>query len=411
MDEPQPTVNDISSRLLAGRYGEIRHLRQLEIVEKRAAGLEALLSRRSPDVPRVAVTDEGASAVDLSAQLRSHLLSSVASRRRSLLGEHLSASEDVTASSQLPEAEQETPVVNELRTLSTSRRVSGIADAFRQRLEQAVRGQASRRPRPEPSVRRTSEMNTRTPTATAAPTATNGGRVSDQSLHADLAALNARGRVGALLNDSSLRQRIERVLLMRLRDPDSIRRNRDDIEARAATSRPARPRVEAPTAREVPASPPAHGAASLESLNLVTNASFELLLSLQRTIQQDLAAALETRIQNATPSETVVPSRSAVDSDDGEDANAVVMPAWPSRDALRPFSTPTGGQGRLGACVVCTTSEVDTVFYRCGHLATCARCAHNLRRRRANCPICRAPVRDVMQVFLACAPSTNTDEE
>lgn len=79
-----------------------------------------------------------------------------------------------------------------------------------------------------------------------------------------------------------------------------------------------------------------------------------------------------------------------------------------AQEELRPFVTPPPrGDGGLGACVVCTDSEVDTVFYRCGHLATCARCAHALRRRRANCPICRAPVKDVIQVFRACAPCDN----
>ena len=60
-----------------------------------------------------------------------------------------------------------------------------------------------------------------------------------------------------------------------------------------------------------------------------------------------------------------------------------------------------GRKMRLGACLVCCEEEVSTVFYRCGHMCACAGCAHNLKQRRAQCPVCRAPIRDVVQAFLA----------
>ena len=114
----------------------------------------------------------------------------------------------------------------------------------------------------------------------------------------------------------------------------------------------------------------------LRNLQLLQGASFELLLSLQRNIQQELAAALH--------------------------AAAAAPPAPPVAATAEPAQR--GSQG-LGACVVCTDQECSTLFYSCGHLCACARCAFTLKARKAPCPICRAPIRDVVQAYLACAPA------
>jgi len=56
-----------------------------------------------------------------------------------------------------------------------------------------------------------------------------------------------------------------------------------------------------------------------------------------------------------------------------------------------------------GHCTVCLTADADTVLYRCGHLCVCYMCGLNLRQNathnRFTCPICRAPVDDILRIY------------
>ncbi|CAF2392889.1 unnamed protein product [Rotaria sp. Silwood2] len=56
-----------------------------------------------------------------------------------------------------------------------------------------------------------------------------------------------------------------------------------------------------------------------------------------------------------------------------------------------------------GHCTICLTAIADTVLYRCGHLCVCYMCGLNLRETRSTvgikCPICRAPVDDILRVY------------
>ncbi|XP_061416862.1 tumor susceptibility gene 101 protein-like [Lethenteron reissneri] len=47
-------------------------------------------------------------------------------------------------------------------------------------------------------------------------------------------------------------------------------------------------------------------------------------------------------------------------------------------------------------CKVCMDNEVSVVFVPCGHLVACQECASSL----ANCPICRAAVREAVRTFM-----------
>ena len=50
-------------------------------------------------------------------------------------------------------------------------------------------------------------------------------------------------------------------------------------------------------------------------------------------------------------------------------------------------------------CLVCEELPADAVLYRCGHRCACLRCAHFMRYEQLSCPLCRAPIDDVIRVF------------
>ncbi|CAA7020922.1 unnamed protein product [Microthlaspi erraticum] len=51
-------------------------------------------------------------------------------------------------------------------------------------------------------------------------------------------------------------------------------------------------------------------------------------------------------------------------------------------------------------CCVCLEMPVDSLLYRCGHMCTCLKCAHELQWSSKKCPICMAPIVDVVRAFL-----------
>jgi len=52
-----------------------------------------------------------------------------------------------------------------------------------------------------------------------------------------------------------------------------------------------------------------------------------------------------------------------------------------------------------GKCIICVDQAVDTVFYQCGHMCTCHSCAIHLKVGSKACPMCRAPIRDVIKTY------------
>ena len=49
-------------------------------------------------------------------------------------------------------------------------------------------------------------------------------------------------------------------------------------------------------------------------------------------------------------------------------------------------------------CSICLDRTIGSAFIPCGHQAACVECA---RRVEGTCPICREPIADVLQTFLA----------
>ncbi|KAJ6393328.1 hypothetical protein OIU77_022738 [Salix suchowensis] len=52
------------------------------------------------------------------------------------------------------------------------------------------------------------------------------------------------------------------------------------------------------------------------------------------------------------------------------------------------------------SCCICYEKPVDSFLYRCGHMCTCLECANELRQSCGKCPICRAPILDVVRAYL-----------
>ncbi|XP_004248512.1 uncharacterized protein [Solanum lycopersicum] len=52
-----------------------------------------------------------------------------------------------------------------------------------------------------------------------------------------------------------------------------------------------------------------------------------------------------------------------------------------------------------GKCCICYEEPVDSLLYRCGHMCTCFLCAHELISGIGKCPICQAPIMDVVRAY------------
>ncbi|KAI0562498.1 hypothetical protein FGB62_59g16 [Gracilaria domingensis] len=106
-------------------------------------------------------------------------------------------------------------------------------------------------------------------------------------------------------------------------------------------------------------------------LKNVMSASFDLQLDIQRAIRQEVCAAM---------------SRAGVKQ--VADSPSCAVQARTERVA------------KAGVCTVCLEKNVDCVLYACGHMCTCSLCARQLLSAGQKCPICRAPVRDVVRAFI-----------
>jgi len=87
-------------------------------------------------------------------------------------------------------------------------------------------------------------------------------------------------------------------------------------------------------------------------------------------------------------------------------ATAAAAAAPLTTAVIAPAATPGPAASLIASCPVCLEGQADTAVIPCGH-CTCSRCmnllmSNNTERSVSHkCPVCRAPVRDIMRLHFS----------
>ncbi|KAL8092472.1 hypothetical protein AgCh_034669 [Apium graveolens] len=107
----------------------------------------------------------------------------------------------------------------------------------------------------------------------------------------------------------------------------------------------------------------------MNSMQMMLEACMEMQLELQRSVRQEVSAALNWQSRSADCEGNLVPDESNLE------------------------------HVKKGVCCICCDDKIDSLLYRCGHMCTCSKCAQKLVEGKDKCPMCRAPVIEVIRAY------------
>ncbi|KAL8130108.1 hypothetical protein V2J09_019263 [Rumex salicifolius] len=108
----------------------------------------------------------------------------------------------------------------------------------------------------------------------------------------------------------------------------------------------------------------------LDTMQMMLESCMDKQVELQCAVRQEVSAALNRTTYSSEPEEEEI-------SREGSKWDCV----------------------RRGICCICHGSKIDSLLYRCGHMCTCLDCATGLVNNKGKCPMCKAPVVEVIRAY------------